>query len=381
MANALEMANHLRKKQEYQRALDNTYAYRNLCSDPDAYNVLGMIFRDTASLTGGINHSEHWLRRAVREKPCPAHEVNLGMTLLQQGKWREGWQYYAARKDVDRFRWSRARKGLPFWEGHSVEGRRILVIHEQGLGDMMQFARFIPRLKGRGASTVTVHCHPQLETLLRGASARLRIDKVIIDPEAGESYDLQVPQMSLPELLGVNGTAIQEVPYLVVPADTPLVIAPPKAEKGPRRVAIAWACNKDSDNHDIRSCPIAQFGPVAAAGFDLFSVQMEASGAEAAELDKLSIHNLQNELTSMARTAMVLQSVRALLTVDTAVAHLAGALNLDTVLMLHDAADWRWHSDKVTSSWYPSVRIVRQKRPGRWQDVITDAVAILRGLP
>jgi Tfp pilus assembly protein PilF len=100
MANDLELANHYRKKQDYDRALRIVNRYMELCSnDPDAFNVMGMIYRDLGNM-GGIATSEHWLRKAVTANPSPRHLVNLGMTLLQQAKWRDGWRFFSARKDV-----------------------------------------------------------------------------------------------------------------------------------------------------------------------------------------------------------------------------------------------------------------------------------------
>ena len=371
IAARLELAKSRLQKMRFVDAVAIVTDYMDLVSDDhDAFNVLGMICRDA----GDLALSEHWLRQAVAAWDSAEHRVNLGITLLQRRQWAEGWGLFAARQ----LPWERQRAGVPFWTNQPIDGRRILVFHEQGLGDMIEFTRFLPALRARGV-VITVRCDERLRALLDGNREALGVEAVIVDDDPALTFDLQVPQMSLPGLLGINGTMSNAVPYLTVPAGTPELIPAPAAD-GPRRIAVVWATRSTSGNVRARSCLLGDLGPIANdPEFEVYGLQKDATPAEIAALGP--IHDLREQLVDMACTASALRGVRALLTVDTSVAHLAGALGLDTVLMLHAAADWRWHNDNDRSSWYPSVRIVRQTVPGRWADVIERAHQILRDLP
>lgn len=373
IAQRLQLANALRQRMRFKAAEGIVLSYMDLvANDPDAFNMLGMIYRDWGTLA----QSEIRLRQAVAARNSDEHRANLAMTLLQQRKWVEGWQYYAARAGV--INWSRRRPGLEFWTGQPIDGRRILVFHEQVLGDMIQFARFLPALRDLGAM-VTVRCDEQLRALLDGNREALGVEAVIVDDDLTLEFDFQVPQMSLPGLLGINGTLEAAVPYLTVPVGTPELIP---AKEGNRRVAVVWATRSKSSNVRIRSCRLEDLAPIC-NDHDLacYSLQKEATAAEIATLEASHVHDLREQLVDMTHTAAALQGVRTLVSVDTAVAHLAGALGLDTVLMLHAAADWRWHDNNDRSSWYPTIRIVRQTVPGVWADVVTAAHQIIRDLP
>ncbi len=293
---------------------------------------------------------------AIRLKPDFAEaRTNRAMAWLRKGDLARGFQEYEwrfRRRDCPPRRFS-----APPWEGGSFEGRTLLVHAEQGLGDAIQFLRYLPlaeRLGGR----VLFECRPRLRPLVP--------ERWLAQP--GESFDLHAPLMSLPRLLGTTLETIPaEVPYLAVDAGLLERWRRKLAGAAGRKVGLVWAGNPDHSQDRKRSIPpelLAGLGAVQ--GVTFFSLQRGWRPPAAG----LEIHPLEEEEGLITDTAAAILNLDLVISVDTMVAHLAGALGRPVWVLLAFAADWRWMLDREDSPWYPTMRLFRQRRPGEWREVI-----------
>lgn len=314
----------------------------------------------------------------------PAHRgaaFNLAYILLRQGRYAEGWQRFEARARHD----FQAHFGRPPWQGESLAGKGILIAFEGGQGDMIQFCRYAPLLKARGARRVAVLCHPGLKTLLAGMDD---IDRAIgFDEAFEEDCDGWVYPMSLPGLFQTRLENIPaSLPYLHIDAERMArwraMIDP---SGGMLRVGLAWKGNPRFENDPDRSLPsldvLAPLGEVP--GVRYFSLQKGAGEAEAAHPpDILPLADLGPRLGDFAETGAAIMNLDLVIAVDTAVAHLAGALGKPCWLLLPDyKPDWRWLADREDSPWYPGVmRLFRQEAEGDWAGVVARVEAALRAL-
>ena len=306
-----------------------------------------------------------WLKRAQSLDP---NDVSLNNNLatwhLVQGDYPRGFAFYE-------WRWRRPeaqarRGGLPEWSGTPIAGRRILLYAEQGLGDVLQMVRYVPMLSRLGASVV-IECPPFLHRLLESLPGSPRL---VPAGEAAEA-DLQAPLMSLPRLLGTTVATIPaDGPYLFPEAELIAATAAHLANPG-RRIGLVWQGNPRQVDEPHRSIPLDLLAPlVALPGATVYGLQRD-HGREQMEgfrgRDRLV--DLGPKLDDLATTAAILAQLDLVITTCTAVAHLAGALGRPVWIMLKRGADWRWMLDRPDSPWYPTARLIRQRRPGDWQEV------------
>lgn len=284
--------------------------------------------------TGNYEAATAALVQALQVRPDNQRAIaGLGMVLLGRGLYPQGWALYEARKSLDPTPLDGA--GVPEWDGAPLEGRRLLVWPEQGLGDEIQMARYVPLL--RAAGPVTLACSPPLARLFEqlGVAIFPRTDGAAPPPT-----DLYVRNFSLPALLGTSLETIPPAPYLHAPSD-------------PKRggVGFVWRGDPTHANDARRSLP---------------SPQLLAPLAEVAELV-----DLQTPRGDFLDTAARIQALDLVITVDTSMAHLAGALGVPCWVMLPGhGTDWRWLRGRTDSPWYPSLRLYRQTTPGDWSDVV-----------
>jgi hypothetical protein len=287
-----------------------------------------------ARFAGDTETAEGAYRRALAMRPDNAPvKANLGLLLLSLGRYQEGWPLYEARRllggpDIP------PPAGVPVWQGEPVAGKSLLIWPEQGFGDEIQMARFAPVLRDMGAR-VTLACSPPLVRLFRSL-------KVQVAPNDARPprASLHVMAMSLPGLLGATLETLPQPPYLRAPA-------------GPRRVGVGfvWKGNPEHPNDAARSLP------------------------SPAVLDPLrevcELVDLQTPAGDFLDTATRIQALDLVITVDTAMAHLAGALGVPCWVMLPAHwTDWRWMRGRADSAWYPSLRLYRQEAPGDWGPVV-----------
>jgi tetratricopeptide (TPR) repeat protein len=306
---------------------------------------------------------------ALRKDYADAH-FNHALSLLTLGELRTGFAEYE-------WRWKRsgvtdARRGYrgPLWLGeYPIGGKRILLYSEQGLGDSIMFARYVPLLARTGASVV-LEVQPELKALLTG------LDGVASCHARGEpvpAYDVHCPLGSLPLALKTELSSIPaDIPYLRAPdASAAQWQAVVSALPG-KRIALAWAGQTRHANDRNRSIPIDLLEPLLTIeGLSFISVQRDLRDGDAEFLSQHPrLSHVADRFADIADTAAFLQLTDLLITVDTSVAHLAGALGRPVFVMLPFSPDWRWTLSAEHSPWYPRTRLFRQQSPGDWRGVI-----------
>ena len=250
------------------------------------------------------------------------------------------------------------------WTGSEpVAGRRLLLIAEQGLGDTIHFCRFAPLLAQQGAQ-VRLVVQPSLAVLLRSLGPAVEVSSAS-DPMPG--FDLQCSLLSVPRALGTTLAAIPgRVPYLAPPAQR---LQAWRERLGPvRRPRIGLACsgNPGHGNDRNRSIPLSRFEILRALDAEWHLLQTDLREDDEPSLHALSIVDHRAQLTDFVETAALASCMDAVVSVDTAVAHVAGALGLPLLLLLPEVPDWRWMLDRSDSPWYPSARLFRRPESGDW---------------
>ena len=289
------------------------------------------------------------------------------------GDFEGGWQDYEQR-------WVPPNKPPPYvqvprWDGSVLDGKTILVFAEQGLGDTIQFARFLPQVQERGG-TVLFECQSALERLLAGVRG---VHRLIPRGSALPPFDVQVPLLSLPGIFHATPASLAAaVPYLR--ADPGLVerwrreLAPLEGFK----VGIVWQGSPHHPADRWRSFPLASFETLLRLdGVRLVSLQkgpgaeqLQAQVGQASNLSSiLDLHGRLDAEGAFLDTAAIMMNLDLVITVDSAVAHLAGALAVPVWVPLPFAPDWRWLLERADSPWYPTMRLFRQSRFGDWDEV------------
>lgn len=258
--------------------------------------------------------------------------------------------------------------GSPSWDGGDTAGRTILVVAEQGFGDTLQFCRYASILAARGARVVLV-VQEGLADLCRTLDG---VDTIVASGSPLPAVDVVVPLLSLPHLLGVGPVT---APYLSPPMDRDERFRDAVAGG----VGISWQGNPDGPGDRRRSVPLARIHDLADIdGVHLISLQKGFGHEQLADLPPgIAIEDAASRCNDFADTAAVMATLDLVITTDTAVAHLAGALGQPAWVMLKYDPDWRWHRESEESSWYPSLRLFRQKTAGDWDSVFEDVRAAL----
>ena len=337
-----------------------------------AYNNLGLDLQAVGAVDEAIAAYRNALQ--LQSQFADAH-WNLGLAYLLKGDLVAGWAEYEWRLRCQPF----TRDGLVLdnispWQGEPVAGKTILVRREQGAGDTLQFIRFIPQLLQRGAR-VLLDVPPDLAELSRSVAPVVELlDRRVPHP----TPDYYVNLMSLPRLLGVTLDNLQAVvPYLSPdPGKVAAWHARLEGYHG-KKIGIVWAGNPKHTNDRNRSITLKQLSPLFDRdGPAWFSLQI-GDAADQLVTFRTFITDLGPELHSYSDTAAALSALDLLITVDTSVAHLAGALGRPAWVMLPYAPDWRWLLEREDSPWYPGLRLFRQERRGDWSGVVNKLAAAL----
>jgi Flp pilus assembly protein TadD len=337
--------------------------------DPRAFINVALIYRTW----GHLNAAEKWLNTAIEVAPDNAEaHWNLANLLLLKGELLRGFAEYEWRFR----RPGRGERVMPMarWSGEALAGKAILLAAEQGIGDIIHFVRFARQFQALGARVI-VECHAGLERLL--ATAR-GVDEVIALGAALPAADYYLPIMSAPHLLGTTLDTIPAVErYVSVPAGITKI---PLAGSG-LRVGLVWRGNAMHENDQFRSVALSVFAPILAVpGVSFFSLQVGAGREDLASLSGGAVTDLGGQLTDFSVTAGVVEQLDLVITVDTAVAHLAGALGKPTWLLAARGNDWRWLHGQSDSPWYPTLRVFRQAPPRDWAPTIRQIEVALREL-
>ncbi len=351
-------------------------AYRAaLAVDPrqvDAHSALGLCLRDQDDLAGARREFEQAL--AVEPRHANTRSA-LAILNLLEGRFAEGWRDYEARWASSEMR--PRPLPMPSWQGEPLAGRHLFVFAEQGHGDTLHFARYLPLLQEAGAR---VTCEVQRATLGLLADSFPGVT-FIAQGAPLPSADLAVPLLSLPGRFRTDlGSIPARVPYLSVRPDCLVSWRRRLDELAPRdslRVGLVWGGSRSHRTDFLRSLSPADLaGLRALPRASFFSLQFGERQAEIAgwPAGSAPLIDLAPELGDFANTAGAVAALDLIVTIDTANAHLAGALARPTYLLLAKVPDWRWLLARDDSPWYPGMRLFRQPRPGDWAGAVAKAL-------
>lgn len=292
-----------------------------------------------------------------------------GLALLLAGNFTEGWEDYESRIDVPSL--GHRRYDKPRWNGEPLDGKRLLVVAEQGYGDMIQFARFVPLLTRFGGEILF-----EMPRDLIDLFAPLAEHTTLIASDNGlvpdGAFDCYVYLMSLGRIFSMTVESVSAViPYIAAPPDR--VDDWHKILDGPGfKVGIAWAGRATHPQDVQRSMDSAQFAQLEEIeGIKLYSLQKDQTTRPlATELGERLVADFGSKLTRFAETAAIVENLDLVITVDTSLAHLAGALGKPVWTLLPYAPDWRWLLRRDDSPWYPTMRLFRQEAAGDWGEVM-----------
>jgi hypothetical protein len=301
---------------------------------------------------------------------------NKALALLSLGRWEEGWRLFE-------WRWKRSEPGaeqpqdfgVPAWLGETdLAGKTLLIHAEQGYGDTIQMLRYVPVLAGRGVKVALICPEPLLELAdtVEGLAEPAQAGGLV-------KFDAHVPAMSLPLAMGARPGAVpDEVPYLKVPERAQRAWADRLGPKTRLRVGLGWSGNPRHRNDHNRSLPFEALKPLLDRDAEFHSLQKDYRPGD---LDALNgdgrIADHAAEIRTFSDTAALIDQMDVVVAVDTATAHLAGALGKRLLLLLPFAPDYRWGLDGPHTTWYPTATLLRQPKPGNWAAVIAQAAEAL----
>jgi tetratricopeptide (TPR) repeat protein len=328
---------------------------------------------------GRLEEAEAIYRDLLRRHPDdPATHYNLGVLLLLAGRFEEAWPEWDWRFRAD----PSLTRPVPgtLWTGEPLQGRTLLIYAEQGIGDALQFCRYIPLIRDAGRILLEVHA-----PLVRLLSQLPGVSEVIAIGDEVPHYHLRCPMLSLPRALATHTEADipARIPYLDPDPDEAARWRVRTEALPGLRVGIAWAGNPGRVRMDRRrSVNAAALAPLAdIPGVSLVSLQKGEAGAALQGLPfAASVHDWTSDLSDFADTAALITNLDLVIAVDTAIVHLAGALGKPVWLLNRFDTCWRWLLGRDDSPWYPSLRQFRQSRPGDWAGVIENVCAALAQL-
>ena len=309
-------------------------------------------------------------RQAIALAPdLPEPHMCLAMTLLRLGQFEEGWHEYEWRWKSRALQFLRKPRPEPVWDGEPLNGRSLLVESEQGIGDVLQFVRYIAMLQQQG-ERVAFHCPEVLLQLLKTCTSFGHI----VHSDAPAQCDFRVSLLSLPKVLGTTTETVpQNVPYLSVPVDRIADWRNRLQVRSGMRIGIVWQGNTSYLDDRQRSFSLQKYGPLAQLpGVQLISLQ-KGSGSEQIRDVCFPVHQLADKFDEdgpFLDTAAVMANLDLVIAPNTSLAHLAGALQVPVwVILSAIATDWRWIENRDDTPWYPSMRLYRQRVAGDWDEV------------
>ncbi len=315
------------------------------------------------TLLGDLESAQEAFEAALVNDPdnIEAH-VNYAHLLFLGGDYERGYTEHEWRlkktdyRDLSAFR-------SPLWSGEDLAGKSVLLWGEQGLGDTLQFVRYAPHV-AKSARRVIVECNPILHRLIADMPG---IDEVV-DLDDGRDYDIHLPLMSLPIWYGASD----------IPDKTPYLAAPEPADLGPReglRVGLIWAGNPNHARDRERSRLLSEFAPLTARADVTFYALQKGVAAKQSPPEDMRLVDLGTAFKDMADTAATMQSLDLVISIDSAPAHLAGALGIPVWVLLTRMPDWRWGLGRDDTPWYPSMRLFRDENG--WEDLFERVAAAL----
>jgi len=344
-----------------------------------ALNHLGTLARWRADHLG----AEVVFRRALAIDPDHAvTRFNLANILLLRENYTEGFELYESRLEAFQRPCTRSAalnaklQSRTRWRGEPTGNKRLLVWAEQGLGDSLMMLRYLPLLSARGVGSFAVYCDDALRRVVQSLGAAQRV--IVSDEEAeAVDFDVHCPIMSLPYVFGTGIDSVPDTsPYLRVPAD---LVSTWRARLNldKRSVGLAWAGSRTLQEDARRSISLDRFTPfLSVKGIEFISLQQGDTAVQWREFRDLGSHHIE-QCADLLDTAALIANLNLVISVDTAVAHLAGALGKPVWLLNRHGSEWRWGPEAERTRWYPSMKIFREPHSNGWDAVIARITAEL----
>lgn len=340
-----------------------------LACDPQsamAYINLGNVLKDDRQTAEALQ----CYQKALDIEPDNAYaHWNLALALLLTGNFPEGWKEYEWRRKTGDIRKQRAFR-QPQWKGEALQDRTILLHAEQGLGDTIQFIRYVPLVAAQGAQVV-VECHKELVSLVGNVEG---VQRAVARGERLPEFDMQCPLLTLPLVLGTTTETIPaRVPYI---APDPSLLdnwgEKVRHDGSPLKVGLVWAGKMEHRHLRYRSCSLETLAPLGRLpGVSFYSLQKGEAAAQAkTPPEGMRLLDYTDDISDFSDTAALTAHLDLVLSIDTSVAHLAGAMGKEVWTLLPYELDWRWMIDREDSPWYPTMRLFRQPCHGDWQSVV-----------
>jgi len=341
----------------------------------NAYSNVGTSYKNLGFTTKAINS----YKKAIELKPDfeNAH-FDLATIYLSKGDFKKGWKEYEWRFRKEEMRGhifnNKDIFSQPMFTGkEDVSGKTILLHSEQGFGDSIQLIRFLPQFKEKFDCKIAVKCRDELKELFKHIK---EIDILTNRSESTPEFDYHLSIMSMPYVLDIASTKelIVKTPYLSVPNKNIFGI---KKEKGKINVGICWSASVTSESYEERVLELESFLPfINNDKINLYSLQL---GPDKEDIKKLELEDkiidITDRLIDFSKTADLVQNLDLVVSSDTSIVHLCGALNIPTLVMVPKIPDWRWQTKGETSDWYKSVKIFRQKQNRNWKPVFQSLFA------
>lgn len=335
----------------------------------EAYINLGTALQ----ATGQLNDAIASFQKALELAPNSAcANYNLSLALLMSGDFERGWEKFEWRKKMQEFSYLETNFSNPLWDGRDITGRSILLLGEQGFGDIIQFVRYASLVAQRNAK-VSLICPKELKSLLKNSKS---LHEIIEYGEQLPDFDTYCPLLSLPFIFRTNLETIPtNIPYLN--ADTELIQkwkCKQQSDASHFKVGLVWSGNPKNVKLAYKSSKLSDFSSLSKLkNVSFYSLQKGDALQEAKNHPKgMKFINYMNMADDFSQTAALIMTLDLVISVDTAVAHLSGALGKPVWTLLPFESDWRWMLGREDSPWYPTMKLYRQSFPGDWTSVITD---------
>jgi len=310
-----------------------------------------------------------YFREGIGQEPeAAAPHMGLGELLLSEGEFQPGWLEYAWRNKLEQARGMLPKMVAAPWNGMRMPGGRILVIADQGFGDAIQFARYLPMVKAR-VGHVILGWGLEIVGLFSGHPS---VDEYFTNWSDAPAHDAYVLLSSLPQIFQTEvDTVPKSVPYVHASEERSLLWEARLSQILPRgslRVGLVWSGRPTHPNNARRSIRLDTLAPLLEhADVDFVTLQKPFPQEDRAFAARFpNLHDVSVDLNSFGDTAAIIENIDLVIAVDTAVAHLAGAMGRETYVLIPKPADWRWLLDREDSIWYPTLRLFRQDEPGVW---------------
>ncbi|MDF2577010.1 MAG: glycosyl transferase group 1,tetratricopeptide repeat proteintetratricopeptide repeat protein [Chlamydiales bacterium] len=337
-----------------------------------AHNNIGIALQKQGKHFKALYHYE----KSIRLSPTPQAYKNLGWSLLFLGDLEKGWEYFEYRFKEGSSLMSKRDTDKPLWNGEDLKGKRLLIRAEQGFGDTIQFARYFSIVAKLGAKII-FETQPALKKLLSNIPS---IDTLIDQNTPFPDFDYYIPLMSLAHILKTTSASIpnEELYKYIQPKKSYNLHIPSQGFK--KKIGFVWAGNPAQGNDINRSCNINHYSEIFKAfpHVNFYSLQVGIRSAEFQKINLPNVHDLSPLLKDFSDTAEAIMQLDLVITVDTSVAHLAGALGKPTWVLLSYVPDWRWQSNGLYSPWYASMLLFRQDTTCQWNHPIQEIIKKLQ---